>query len=185
MKNRIKVFLKELPTSIFYTVINPAVVMGFGFLFISGSVRAEKIAEWTGIELFSLYGLLNYDIAFEFSSQFQGYLDDYNLIPMLFFSGMVVIIIQRYRKLRKINSQKERLRKAMTLALFESLFMSGALFGGSLNTLQALFPDAISNTILILIVTVIGLGLGFLRVQLAKNLYTFIESHSIKHQSKK
>jgi len=43
MKNRLKNFLRELPSSMFYIIINPALVMGLGFLFISGSVRAEKI----------------------------------------------------------------------------------------------------------------------------------------------
>ena len=180
MEFNLKKRVKELPSSIFYFIINPALVMGFGFLFISGSIRAEKIAEWTRIDFFSLYGLLTFETAYDFSAQFHGYLNDYNLIPILFFSGMGVIIIQRYRKLGKINFHKERLRKAMTLALFESLFMCGALFGGSMGALHATFPDAITNTIFVFIVMSIGLGLGILRERLAENSFNFIESHSRK-----
>lgn len=178
----IRLNFRELPTTIFYTLINPAIWMGFGFLFISGSVRAEKIAEWTGIELFSLYGFLSYERSFEFSSQFQAFLNDNELIPILFFAGMGVFIIQRYRKLNNITSEKTRIGKALSLAFFESIFMSGALFGGSIGTLQALFPDAITNTILVSIVMIIGLGLGLLRNKLAENLENFIESNSKKKQ---
>ena len=46
---------------------------------------------------------------------------------------MRVFIIQRYKKLGKIQSEKIRIRKALLLAFFESIFMSGTLFGGSIG----------------------------------------------------
>ena len=60
---------KEFSISVFYTLINPAIWIGF--LFITGSVKAEWIVKQTGFDIFSLYGFLSTDRAFEFSSQFQ------------------------------------------------------------------------------------------------------------------
>ena len=176
MPNKTINFLKGLPTSIFYTVINPALIMGLGFLFISGSIRAEQLSKWTGIELFSLYGVLNYDTALQFSAWFHGSLNEYNLIPILFFSGMGVIMFQRYRKLRFIQFRKKRLEKALILGLFESIFLSVILFGGSIGNIHALFPDAISNTLFVLGIIIPGMYLSVFRKKLAENLHIFIES---------
>jgi len=154
--------------------------MGVGFLFITGSVRAEQIAEWTGIELFSLYGFLNYEIALKFSSIFHGFLNEHNLIPLFFFAGMGVFIIQRYVQLGKMKSQKQRINKATSLAVFESLFLAGILFAGVIGNIHTLFPDAISNLVFVLGITIPALGLSFFKGKLAENLHNFIESHAIR-----
>ncbi len=180
MINRLKEFFRQLPTSIFYTVINPALVMGLGFLFISGSIKAEQLAEWSGIEFFSLYGLLNYDSALEFSSMFHAFLNEHYLIPPLFFIGMGVLIIRRYRQLGKLKSKKQRKIKAISLAIYESLFLSVILFGGATGNIHALFPNAISNLLFVLGITIPSIGLGLFREKLAENLHIFIESRRIK-----
>lgn len=179
MKNKIKKFFRELPTSIFYTVVNPALVMGLGFLFISGSVRAEQLADWSGIRLFSLNGLLNYENALEFGSWYHAFLNEHHLIVPFFFVGMGVIIIRRYRQLRKMQNQKQRINKAVSLGFFEGLFLAVVLFGGTIGDIQTLFPHAISNTLFVLGIVIPSIGLSFCKGRIAEILNNFLDSGAI------
>lgn len=157
--------------------------MGLGFLFISGSIRAEQIADWTGIKLFSLYGLLNYDGALEFSSMYHEFLNEHSLIPLLFFGGMIILFIKRYRQLGKINSQKQRRNKAISLAVFESLFLAVILFGGVIGNIYAVFPDAISNVLFVLGIVIPAIGLSLFKEKLAENIDKFIDSRKNMKQN--
>lgn len=184
MKHRIIEYLKKLSYEVFYTIINPALVMGLGFLFISGSVTLEKIAKWTGIELLTLNGILGYDLSLQVSMLFHGYLNEYNLIPILFFSGMGVFIFQRYMQLGKTECGLQRLNKAVSLAIFESLFLACTQFVGVIRDIQAIFPDAISNSTLVLVITMISLAFSIpglnVRYRLAKACCNFLSTRATR-----
>lgn len=180
MKNFLNKEFRRFLTLFFYEIINPITAMRFGFLFISGSVLAEKISNWTGIELFSLYGFLNYDDALGFSSLFHGLLNEKNLIPILFGLGLVVLFIQRYRELKNSENQRKRLNKATSLAIFESLFLVIILFAGVVGNMHILFSSPISNIVFILGITIPSILFSRFRRELAENIEKFIDSHTIK-----
>lgn len=180
MQNKIIQHVKNLPATIFWIVVNPALVMGLGFLFISGTVRLEQLAKYTGMELFSLNGLLGYDLAFQFSSWYHALLDDNNLIPLIFFAGMCVLFAQKYIQLKKLPSGKKRLVKAMTLVTIESVFIAVILFGGAVGNIHALFPNAITNFGYFLGMVLPGFFLTIFKDKLAKHIDKYIESHKIR-----
>ena len=68
----------------------------------------------------------------------------------------------------------------MSLAFYESLFLSVILFGGTIGNIHALFPDAISNFVFVLGIVVPSMGLSIFREKLAENLHNFIESRAIR-----
>ncbi|KAG2478111.1 MAG: membrane protein of unknown function [Nitrosopumilales archaeon] len=176
--------LKEIGISIIFFIINPALLMGAGFAFITGSVRLEEWSKETGMGILSLYGLLNYETAFEFSTHLHEFLNEDPLrIPLLFFVGMCVLFVQRYRQFSNISSSKYRVIKTLSLTLIEGVILSVVLFGGVILGIAALFPTAISNWNLVLGITLPMIVISPLRGWIAKYMHDCLENNLPQHST--
>lgn len=180
MQEKISKWVKNLPNTIFWTLVNPASVMGLGFLFISGTVRLEQLAEYTRIEILSLDGFFSTELAIQFSSWYHAVLNDHNLIPPIFFTGMCVLFIQKYRQLKNSPLGRKRAVKAMTLVSIESVFIAVILFGGAIGNIQALFPDAVTNFGYFLGMVLPGFFFRICKSKIAEHIDKYIELHKIK-----
>src|SRR3990172_3660033 len=169
--------LKKIGTEVFYFVINPALLMGAGFAFISSSVRLEELSTRSGIEILSLYGLLNYENAAEFSNHLHGFLNEYSLIGPLFFIGIFVLCIRRYRQLSDLPHSEFRIMKALSLAFFEGCFLAVVLLGGSISDIATIFPIAIIDWNLVWVITVLAMVISPLRGWLAESMECWVENN--------
>lgn len=168
-------------TAVLFTLINPAILMGWGFSFISGSVWLEGIANKTGIMVLSLNGFLNYEKALEFSNVLHGNLFTFHLIPIIFFGGLVALFFKYYVKL-KDRKKKQRVLAAMQLSTIEGIFLAAILFGGCISNIATLFPMAINNWYLVFGITIPMLFLRFRGEQIAELINSHIEKHSPRKQ---
>jgi len=155
--------------------------MGLSFSLITYSLNAENIAEYTGIPLFSLNGLISPEFGVRLSSIIHGNLDNFFLIPAIFYSGLVVTYIRRYYQFTNLDERSRQI-KSISLVMIEAPFLATLLFGGVISNLNAMNPnDSLSFAVL--------LGIGALCIIFCKK-YTvekieeLVESRELRKKQK-
>lgn len=172
--------LKKIPKSVFWILINPALVMGLGLVGVNVSKHSLTLADWTDIDFFSMFGHLTEEKIMAFSGEFHGALNDLNLIPVLVFGGILVFIFRHYRELSSKLGRRKRFENACSMATFESLIVLCALFAATITNIVVLFDDATTNFGGIwIIVAAPVMAINLRRKWFIKKFFEYIDSKSL------
>ena len=176
--------LQSIPSRVFYFFINPASLLGVSFSIISYSINSEKLVEFFNFSLFSLNGALNYQNGMDLGSLIHSNLNDFFLIPAIFVGGLFVIY---YRRLKQFSDLDERTRqtKAISLTMFEGSILSGVLFVGVMLNIYYMFGDNSLNTVVLISISGLTLGINCSKGIFAEKSESFIENMKLKKNHKK